>query len=220
MNNNRQASNPSSKTAALSASLPGATPKPALSASRRVVHSSSARRSKIRQMQSAASKDAEPWHKSGVKETAGRVSPAPYGRRKKEEMKKKDPVSAIACIQCSIASTSRSATSSFFAQNLRSPSHSAMAARLLGNHSSHAHSCVLPRLPEDFVPKSGQIDRCSKWHFAVANCHCFYTLRATRLDSKTEALSQLGICRCCCFSEQCARAGAFWPCNRIHRNGG
>jgi len=64
-------------------------------------------RSKIRQMQSVASKDADPWHKSGVKGAAGRVLPPPDVKIKKGRKGKERSLSAIACIERAIASAPR-----------------------------------------------------------------------------------------------------------------
>ena len=104
--------------------------------------------------------------KVACKETAVYSSPITSSERR---WTKNNPLSATACMTCSQFKIRHSATRSFFAENFRLPD-TAMAAGLLFTRLSHAHSCVLPRLLDDPVPNSGQINRISsKTHFAVAN---------------------------------------------------
>lgn len=137
------------------------------------------RRPKIRQMQSAASKDAASWHKSGNEGNCkSTFASARYEKRKRRKEKERSP----------------------FRNRLHSAGESLHFATAQPPHSSHRtyglpgnlrwqRDCLPPNgamrirassrgSRKNLVPKSGQIvPNSSKWHFAIANCRCFYTLR-------------------------------------------
>jgi hypothetical protein len=64
-------------------------------------------------------------------------------------VKKRAPSSATACISFGPSPRIDSATCSFFAKNFRRLE-LPMASGLLSTQRSHAHSCLLPRLPDGF----------------------------------------------------------------------
>jgi len=71
-----------------------------------------------------------------------------------------------------------------FGAEHRHSSCATMAAGLLATPQALRIVASSPWPSTGSVPISGQIiESVSKWHFAVAHCRCFYTLRATRTAS-------------------------------------
>ncbi len=131
------------------------------------------------------------------------------------------PESATACVSRARLRGTVSATRSFFSQNSQ-----LIAARdgsaIAHTHSSHAHSCVLPRLRNEVC---SEIRTDLPNQFRKAFCCCkrlmFLYIEGYR-PLPVECWPCFGafaVCRVA-FRETCALERAFWPCNRIHRNGG
>jgi hypothetical protein len=104
-----------------------------------------------------------------------------------------------------------------------------MAAGLLLRGLSHALRASSRGFRISSPPFPDRINRISsKWHFAVANCRCFYTLRATGPSPvKTQAralrlwhFEALAVCWSRCSDTSALLGESARACNRIHRTGG
>lgn len=167
-------------------------------------------------MRSRAWKDAATWHKSGVNEIA-----RPMGTTGRSG--KNDPLCASRLPAPRPSAFNHFESRSFFAGYSRLPP-ATMAAGLLVTMQALRTIASSHGSQRDSVRNSGRINRISSnWHFAVANCICFYTLRATRpFPVETRALKFCGSGRLLCslFLRLHAPGGGALTCNRIHRNGG
>jgi hypothetical protein len=169
-------------------------------------------------MRSRAPKDAVPWHKSGMKGIAAWVIST--GTQETKGVLLPQLPQPIAW--STTAPGHRSGQPLHFSQK----TFRSRTLRWQRDCSSLSEPCalipppaapgrVLFRIPNGFtesVPKA----------FCCCKLPLFLYIEDYRAVScGTSGLADWGVFAVCCwFSEQCAPTGAFWPCNRIHRNGG